>query len=61
MARREITMNLRMHESMMRRLDRWRGRQDVPPTRPEAIRQILERTFSADDASTKRTSIRRTA
>jgi hypothetical protein len=46
-------MNLRMDEALMRRLDQWRGSQHNPPTRPAAIRQILDQfLLSLDDKRT---------
>lgn len=57
--RRELNMNLRMEEALMRRLDRWRGMQPNPPTRPEAIRQILDKQLPADDVAAPKRSARR--
>lgn len=42
-------MNLRLSEAMLRRLDRWRQQQPNPPTRPEAVRQILNAELPADN------------
>ena len=58
---RELNLNLRMEEALMRRLDRWRGMQPNPPTRPEAIRQILDKQLPADDAAPARRTPRRVA
>jgi hypothetical protein len=44
------SMNLRVSEAFLRRLDRWRQQQPNPPTRPEAIRQICEAQLPPDNA-----------
>ena len=51
-------MNLRLNEALLRRLDRWRGMQSNPPTRPEAIRQILDAQLPKDEAATAKRKIR---
>ena len=54
-------LNLRLDDALMKRIDKWRGRQDVPPTRPEAIRQILDKHLDAEPPPpAKRTTRKRT-
>jgi hypothetical protein len=46
----ELSINLRISEALVRRLDLWRGQQPNPPTRPEAIRSILDQVCPPDTA-----------
>lgn len=40
---------MRLDEEMLRRVDEWRGSQDDPPTRSEAVRRLLELALSQGD------------
>ena len=39
---------LRMHPPLLTDLDRWVSKQDGKPSRPDAIRRLIERALAAD-------------
>jgi hypothetical protein len=45
-----ININFRISNRLVRRIDRWRGMQPNPPTRQEAMRQLLDRVLPPDTA-----------
>src|SRR5689334_8420964 len=43
MAEEKQLVGLRVGRALLRAVDRWRGTLDIPPSRPEAMRQLIER------------------
>lgn len=44
-------VGVRVHADLLARVDRWRGKQAVPPTRPQAIIRLTEIGLTADKPS----------
>jgi len=45
-----VPVQVRLKESLLDTIDAWRRRQDDLPTRPEAIRRLIEQALQAPDA-----------
>jgi hypothetical protein len=44
----QTRMNLYVSDELIAALDRWRGRQEIPPTRPEALRRLAAMALEQD-------------
>jgi metal-responsive CopG/Arc/MetJ family transcriptional regulator len=45
---------VRLKESLLDTIDAWRRRQDDLPTRPEAIRRLIEQALQAPEGRTRK-------
>lgn len=49
-----IPVQVRLKESLLDTIDAWRRRQDDLPTRPEAIRRLIEQALQTPDARARK-------